>query len=215
MSERTPLLGSGENGGVRSCPQTPEHAPASASSNLSWERARSHWKKWKPIYLCTLLILVLDIPGDIVAAPALSLIERGVCRDIYGDDINDHLCGNTLVQTRVAKARSIMSTLALIPSMTPSMLQTPHAKSSYPGLLLSVPYGMLADRKGRKLVIALVIVGALGYYSWFFMVLYFYNTFPFWVIYFGSGFLWLGGGGFVIAAVISAVIADVVSSEFR
>lgn len=74
---------------------------------------------------------------------------------------------------------------------------------------------MLADKKGRKLVIALVIIGAWGYYAWTLMVLYFYNTFPFWTVYFSAAFLWLGGGGFVIASLISAIIADVVSDEAR
>lgn len=60
---------------------------------------------------------MLEVPGDIVAAPAISLIENGVCRDVYGDAMNDKLCSGKRVQTQVANVRSIMSILALVPSL--------------------------------------------------------------------------------------------------
>jgi len=119
MSEQTPLLGSRQNGDAEAHSRTPEAAGSHANtitSTRKWDKIRSHWEQWKPVYLIMLLLIMLDVPGDIVAAPAISLIETGVCRSIYGDDMNDELCAGKRVQTSVANARSILSILAMLPS---------------------------------------------------------------------------------------------------
>jgi MFS family permease len=72
---------------------------------------------------------------------------------------------------------------------------------------------MLADSKGRKLVVGMTVVAAFFCYLWLFCVLYFYKTLHFALIYVFPMFLWVGGGAYVAGSVITAIAADVVPSE--
>lgn len=78
------------------------------------------------------------------------------------------------------------------------------------GLLLAVPYGMLADKKGRKFVVGLTVGAAFACYAWSFAILYLYNTLPFGLIYTFPLLLWIGGGSFVAGSIITAIAAEVV-----
>ena len=81
------------------------------------------------------------------------------------------------------------------------------------GLLFAVPYGMLADKKGRKFVVGLTVGAAVACYIWSFCILYFYNTLPFSLIYTYPLLLWIGGGGFVAGSIITAIASEVVPSD--
>jgi MFS family permease len=83
------------------------------------------------------------------------------------------------------------------------------------GLLLAVPYGILADTLGRRVIVALRAFGIFLGEMWFFLVLSLYKTFPIEVIYAYPLFFCIGGGGFVLNSAIYALIADAVASDMR
>jgi len=74
---------------------------------------------------------------------------------------------------------------------------------------------MLADSHGRKFVIFLGLFGSIVASLSEYMTLSLYNVIPYWTIYIYPLFLWIGGGGFVVAAVMSAIVTDVVTKEHR
>jgi hypothetical protein len=176
---------------------------------------REHLKAWGNIYICGWLIIGLEIPMFMSAAPGIQLIEDAVCRKIYGHEFTHEMCQGKDVQTRIAGIRGVLAVLAAIPSklsgrclITGEVLTCQSA-----GLLFAVPYGMLADKKGRKFVVGLTVGAGFFCYLWSFCVLYFYNTLPFGLIYTYPLILWIGGGGFVAGSIITAIAAEVVPSE--
>lgn len=95
-------------------------------------------------------------------------------------------------------------------------LSTPAAMlGSLPGLILAVPYGMLADSRGRKLVAGLCVLGFILRDVTYFVVLYWYRVFPRAIVYAAPLFTILGGGTTVINPIIMAIIAASVPEQTR
>jgi hypothetical protein len=72
---------------------------------------------------------------------------------------------------------------------------------------------MLADSKGRKLVVGMTVLAGVCCYTWAFLFFYFHKSLPFGLIYVFPLFLWFGGGGFVAGSIITAIASDVVPSD--
>lgn len=81
--------------------------------------------------------------------------------------------------------------------------------------MLAIPYGILADRRGRRLVVALGVTGQVLGDTWIFVVLTFFKTFPTSAVYSASLFRIVGGGSSVLSAVLFAIIADATPSNAR
>jgi MFS family permease len=76
------------------------------------------------------------------------------------------------------------------------------------GLILAIPYGILANKRGKKLTVTLSMFGyALGE-SWVLTVLLFPNVFPVHAVWFSPLFRILGGGVPVMIASYLAIIAE-------
>lgn len=84
-----------------------------------------------------------------------------------------------------------------------------------PGLVLAVPYGMLADHRGRRLVAGLCLIGFILRDVCYFVILYWYKSFPQRAVYAAPLFTILGGGSTVISPMIMAIVAASVSEESR
>jgi MFS family permease len=82
-------------------------------------------------------------------------------------------------------------------------------------LFFSVPFGILADRIGRKVVCTLGVIGLTLGFFWYFLVFRFYTIFPLAAVYAFPLFFIIGGGGSVVAALIMAMISDVTPRDIR
>jgi MFS family permease len=86
---------------------------------------------------------------------------------------------------------------------------------TWSGILLAIPYGMLADRIGRKPTILLSIPGFILNMVITGVTLWFSNIFPLRAVWI-SALAWLFGGGFVVAAaVVWTMMADVTTEQQR
>lgn len=95
------------------------------------------------------------------AGPEVRLLEIAVCREFYRKHdpsvigpppfsfVDESLCKNEEIQSKLAQLRSVKSTLSILP-----------------GLILTVFSGSLADIYGRKPLILLSYVGVLLWYLW-------------------------------------------------
>ncbi len=83
------------------------------------------------------------------------------------------------------------------------------------GFLLGLPYGIIADTRGRRLVLALGIIGAMMSQLWSLLIFSAVGSLPLWSIYLSPLFLCIGGGAFVIGAILMATIADVIPNDMR
>lgn len=78
---------------------------------------RDHYRAWKHIYMCGWLIVGLEIPMFIAAAPGIQLMEDAVCRQIYELDFSHDMCQGKDVQTKLAKIKGVLAVLSAMPSM--------------------------------------------------------------------------------------------------
>ena len=81
--------------------------------------------------------------------------------------------------------------------------------------MLAVPFGILADNCGRRLVASIAIIGLLGRDVFLVAVLYFFNKFPLRAVYAAPAFVMIGGGPTVISATVLAMIAASTAEENR
>jgi MFS family permease len=78
-----------------------------------------------------------------------------------------------------------------------------------------LPYGILADKKGRNLVVGLGLLGQMLCDGWILLVLYFYNVFPLRAVLAASAFRCIGGGNAILSATGLAIIADASPKDAR
>jgi hypothetical protein len=129
MAENEPLisLGDPDTGPENEYDDFPEeedevHLPARKYGIfMQWVRTiieglRGHLRAWGNIYICGWLIVGLEIPMFVSAAPGIQLIEDAICREIYGRDFQHEMCQGKDVQTRIAGIRGVLAVLAAIPS---------------------------------------------------------------------------------------------------
>ncbi|RTE68955.1 hypothetical protein BHE90_016667 [Fusarium euwallaceae] len=205
ITESTPLLQSDLDGHAPSRSPSRQNKARGYGWRTTWQR---HFSQWSALYVCGLFILLVDVPNFLSEVPKLRMLELGLCRDYYaatdpsviGRDgsVPEHLCKVHEIQSALAKMRGI---LGMVEGIS--------------GLILAIPYGVLADSKGRRLVTGLGLLGFVLRDIWAFAVLYFHQTFPVRAVYAAPAFLVLGGGSTVISPMIMAIIAAATPEESR
>ena len=146
-------------------------------SETSAEALRAS-KKLLILVATSTLILLADFGFYLSAAPQTAIFERIICHKYY-PDLNTtaivdsggesaSICKSEAVQSELALVNGWKDTFDMIPSMLVAMFKTFPVRLdgtdlvyNSPGILLAVPYGVLADRWGRKPVILLGIVGTV------------------------------------------------------
>ncbi|KAF5565131.1 major facilitator superfamily transporter [Fusarium napiforme] len=203
QTESTPLLQP-----VLTCDAS-NRSPPTKDRVIQWRAAwQHHFSQWSALYICSLFILLVDVPNFLSEVPKLRMLELGLCRGYYaatdpsviGRDgsVPEHLCKVHEIQSALAKMRGILGMIEGIP-----------------GLILAIPYGVLADSKGRRLVTGLSLLGFVLRDIWAFTVLFFHRVFPVRAVYAAPAFLVLGGGSTVISPMIMAIIAAAVPEASR
>jgi MFS family permease len=82
-------------------------------------------------------------------------------------------------------------------------------------VILVVPYGIVADSYGRKIVVFLSAIGLILQEAWAILSLQFFWIFPTKAVYFASVFRVIGGGNAVLLAMLLTMLSDVSPSELR
>ncbi|KAG4434583.1 hypothetical protein IFR05_009939 [Cadophora sp. M221] len=155
------------------------------------------------VLLLALNILILASAGGLTVVPQTRLLEDILCHRFYGDikglsDIDESMC----------KIDSIQSELAYINGLTTAV-------EAVVGLTFAFPFGILADKIGRKPVYMISMVGTVLYLTSTMAILRFWRIIPVQLIVFCSIFQVIGGGTQVVLAVLYSIAADVESSENR
>jgi len=114
-------------------------------------------------YLPALLLLLSEFSELVLTSPRIRLLEASICRSHFlahnpsvlnpDGSIDESLCKLDAIQARLAHIRGWQVFFEAIPVM-----------------LLAVPWGALADRVGRKRVLAINFVGCLMHVFWFLLV---------------------------------------------
>lgn len=199
-TEASPLLADATHS-----PDTTVRPSDYAPRDISW---RKSWLKWYPFVAAALLVLMADVPAYMAEVAKLRVFEDAVCRRYYQDadpdlggdigSIPEHLCKLPEIQSRLAQMKGLLSFV-----------------DGAPGLLLAIPFGILADRLGHRPIIGLAVIGCTLHDLWLLVVFWFHNVFPINAIYAAPGFFLVGGGSVVLSSISLSMIAAAVPQALR
>lgn len=84
------------------------------------------------------------------------------------------------------------------------------------GLFLTIPYGILADKKkNQKFILILAMIGVILCQIWTMTVCWFWHILPLRLIWISPLFQVIGGGGNVAYVMAYAIISDVSAEADR
>lgn len=202
VTEATPLLA------PSAADSSPPNKSCDSTASRAWSAWQRHFAKWATMYACGLFVLLVDVPNFMSEVPKLRMLELGLCRDYYSISDPGAIDHDGNVPESLCKIPEIQASLARMRGML-DMIE------GIPGLILAIPYGVLADMRGRRFVAALSLAGFVLRDLWAFSVMYFYKVFPIRAIYAAPAFLVLGGGSTVISPMIMAIIAATIHENER
>ncbi|KAF8543043.1 major facilitator superfamily domain-containing protein [Trichophaea hybrida] len=159
-------------------------------------------------YLPALLLFLFEFSELVLTSPRIRLIEASICRSHYlahdpsvinpDGSIDESLCKLDAIQARLAHIRGWQVFFEAIPV-----------------LLLAIPWGALADRVGRKRVLAINYIGYLIHISWILVVCHPGSTMAVeWVWVSALAFV-LGGGPRTANVLILALVNDTSPAKER
>ncbi|KAJ5938157.1 MFS general substrate transporter [Penicillium verhagenii] len=151
----------------------------------------------------TALILAVDFGFYLTIAPQTKIFENIICRNYLtaqgepaGTILTDSVCKSEPVQVELALVNGWKETADIVP-----------------GILLSVPYGILADRWGRKPVLLLGILGSLLGEIWVRVVCFYPTILPLRLVWLSGLWKIIGGGDNALSSIALVMVADVFPEE--
>ncbi|KAJ5333075.1 uncharacterized protein MYU51_005157 [Penicillium brevicompactum] len=166
-------------------------------------------KKVVVFIVCAVLLLAVDFGFYMSNAPQLAVFEDIICRN-YKETL--HRTGDaltpSLVEGNPCKSEAVQGELALVIGYKDTF-------DVLPGLLLSLPYGVLSDRYGRRPFLYLGLLGIVLGEVWVRLVCLWSNVIPLRMVWLSALFKVIGGGDVVITAIALVIVADVFSEDER
>ncbi|KUJ11846.1 MFS general substrate transporter [Mollisia scopiformis] len=147
-----------------------------------------------------LILFILAFGGYLMAVPGIRIMEDIVCHKVLGieGEIDESLCKGEEVQNELSIVAAGLHVIGAIPS-----------------LVTTIPYGLLADRIGRKPVFILGLTGIILSAIWQMCVMWFWKTLPLRLVWLGPIFILIGGGETVAAMVFYAIACDITPEANR
>ncbi|UKZ84110.1 uncharacterized protein TrAFT101_000033 [Trichoderma asperellum] len=186
----------------------PESSPliqASDEDTESREQQKADIFEWGKVAIQNAALaatfLVLYAFADILRyISTVRLVELGICREHflqsdpqseeYYRNIPEHLCKLPSIQQRLAHLRGYLAALEAIV-----------------GLVFTLPYGLLVDRIGERLVAGINVIGYLLSCAWIIVVCYCWQIFPIWSAVLAPLFRIIGGGSPILSSIIYSIAA--------
>ncbi|RMY98905.1 hypothetical protein D0864_04220 [Hortaea werneckii] len=160
----------------------------------------------RPILLINLLFVLNGLGYFISVAPQTQLFENIIC-DAYYRSGALHTASKQQNPSRdPCKVPAVQEALATIFGFQTFF-------DGIPGLLLAMPYGVAADKIGRKPVLLLSMAGQFLAATWVLFVAW--NNLSLRLAWLSSAFTLIGGGSTVTVAVCMMIVADSTSEEDR
>ncbi|KAK3497675.1 major facilitator superfamily domain-containing protein [Neurospora hispaniola] len=168
--------------------------------------ARRKRLKSKIIPLCLSVMFLLDLSVALSVPPTNAVEESIICRNLHPDVVSrfgTSTASILLSDNPACKEDDVQSYLATLQGWQATF-------DCIPSILMTIPFGILSDKWGRRPVLALAMLGSMLQMFALSTILFLPNIFPIWTVWLTSSFLLIGGGGGIIAAMLYTFISDIV-----
>ncbi|EGX93797.1 MFS multidrug transporter, putative [Cordyceps militaris CM01] len=172
---------------------------AARSSGTASPRPRAAPTHLTVTLAASALILILDVVASVPMTPRLVIFEQIICRTHYRAWGRDDAMGD-------CKVAPVQAELALVNGWKETF-------DTVPGILVSIPYGILADHIGRTNVLMLALFGTLLSECWIAIVCWLPQTLPLRSLWLSGAFQLIGGGGATMTSMCYTMIADMCAPE--
>lgn len=112
------------------------------------------------------------------------------------------------VPERFCKTDSISQELAILRGTVATL-------DNVSAIIVAVPFGLLADRYSRRLIITVALIGEMLAVAWQLIVFSNYHVFGSKALMSAAAFRLIGGGSPIIAALVMALFANSIPPERR
>ncbi|KAL1869217.1 hypothetical protein Plec18167_007883 [Paecilomyces lecythidis] len=177
---------------------TPDEGAPLLGTEEAQAAATSRSQKLTVMIAASTLILAMDFGFYLTAAPQMQIFEDIVCRNYLaalGKQADITIAKDT------CKSEPVQSELALVNGWK-------ETSDVLPGILLSVPYGVLADHWGRKPVLLLGILGTLLGEIWVRVVCLYPAVLPLRLVWLSGMWRLIGGGDITVSSIALVMVAD-------
>ncbi|KAF3035648.1 hypothetical protein E8E12_000603 [Didymella heteroderae] len=168
-------------------------------------------RKTKPwvvmVILAFALVAIIDLGAFLGEAPRTRVFEANIClgyyRQIDPSVIGEH---GTIVE-KLCKVDAVQQKMAMIFGWQEMF-------DAIPSIFLAIPFGVLADKVGRKWIFTASLMGLQLNSAWVLGICYFRDL-PLQLTWLSSAFYLIGGGPIVAAAIGITMISDIAPPEKR
>ena len=153
------------------------------------------------------IVFVTNLATSLSKAPLMRVFESIICQNHYERADASFIGQNGNVDEQHCKISAVQQELALLRGWQDFF-------DYLPGLFLAIPFGMLADRYGRKWLNLLNVACLWLQMGWIYFVCAFPKGFPIRLIW-AQSILGIFGGGPLVASALSMVIMTDVTPESK
>lgn len=155
---------------------------------------------WRVIAVSFTTVLLTDLAASFLDAPQTSILESNICSLYYQhtSSSTSHDCRAVPIQAELATVNQLLNTF-----------------NRLPGLFAAIPFGIIADRYGRRPIFILTILGAILQDIVSKIILSRPDIFAPRLIWLSSLATFVGGGDAVASSMIFLVVADVAPPDER
>ncbi|ETS80881.1 hypothetical protein PFICI_08410 [Pestalotiopsis fici W106-1] len=179
-------------------------APSEARSPTHRSRCSWPWTHVVGLVLC--IAILADLGESMFMAPRMRLYESVICSEFFSQADPSLIGPDGTVPEKMCKVTPVQEQLA-------TLLGWQSFIDSIPAILLPIPFCYLADKYGRKWIMALGLIGFTLSYAWAELVVA--SGLRLQYVLLSSVFYLIGGGPTTATTLLTTVVTDVVPPELR
>lgn len=158
--------------------------------------------------LIIVLLILLNGGNTVQEAPKTRLFESIFCSHFYREHDPSFIGPDGTVLERFCKIEPVQSDVAMLKGWQVFL-------DNIPSILLAIPFGILADKYGRKPIILLNSIALCLRISWIMVVCHFWQTIPVRWVWLSAFHGLLGGSSPVMTSMIFVMTSDIVPENQR